>query len=347
MAPKTGERKPFLPDTFWVTFFELASMSTTNLILCLTMYYIVWPNEKYNEIFNEGFGPFHGWKCGDTYPNSGRWILLSGQASACCLYLLSLIFLCLDYYLEKHGKLQDYKVAYPAPRPKQTTINWRLYRKSIWLARINAIFSFLIYPLIFIPLMEWRGNCDNLFFFDRANASTTLSYDIFIFILKLLVTNFAADIIFYVTHRLNHEIGFLYRNVHKMHHEFVDTYGISATASHPFEHLFVNLSTVLGAPIVSGLPLIPYFIFTALASIQTTFAHCGYGNPFRKIQLASATPHDFHHHYQNCEFGNGANGVCDTIFKTRLKDIHPKRWDQMRKDYGLPLENYGETKKKA
>ena len=243
---ETRERKTLLPNTFWVTFLELCSMSVSNLILLLVMWYIVWPNDKYNEIFNNGIGPFHGWQCGDKYPNSGKWILMSGQFSASCLYVTSLVFLILDYYFERQGNLQDHKVLYPAPRPKQSSINWRLYRKSIQLARINAICAFIITPIIFIPLMEKRGICDNLLF---DSSSNSFSSDVFILILKLIVTNFASDVIFYVTHRCCHEIKFLYHNVHKIHHQFVDTYGISATASHPFEHIFVNLTTVLGSPI--------------------------------------------------------------------------------------------------
>ena len=112
--------------------------------------------------------------------------------------------------------------------------------------------------------------------------------------------------------------------MHKVHHQFINTYGISATACHPFEHLFVNLCTVLGAPIIAGLPLIPYFILTALASISTTIAHSGFVYPF-----INAPPHDFHHHFQNCEYGNGVNGRCDKWFKTRLQDIYPKRYYEM------------------
>lgn len=323
-----------LPNTFWVTLIELCSMSASNLMLFLIMWYIVWPNDDYNSVFNNGYGPFHGWQCGTNYPNSGKWIFVSGQISASCLYITSLIFLLFDYYFEKNGNLQDHKVLYPSPRPKQTSINWTLYRKSIQLARINGIFSLFTMPLFFIPLMELRGNCDNLLF--DASSSRSFSADLFVIILRLIVTNFASDIIFYITHRCCHEIKFLYQNVHKVHHQFAPTYGISATACHPFEHIFVNLMTVVGAPIISGLPLIPYSIFTAIACIQTTCAHAGFvpfGTPFRKIQIGSATPHDFHHHYQNCEFGNGANGICDRIFGTRLKDIYPKRYQQMMKGY--------------
>ena len=115
----------------------------------------------------------------------------------------------------------------------------------------------------------------------------------------------------------------------------MDTYGISATACHPLEHVLVNLSTVMGAPIVTGLPLIPYCVFMALACLSTTCAHSGFGNPFRTIQLGNATPHDYHHHYQNCEYGNGGNGVCDWWFATRFQDLYPKRYREMQREYGV------------
>mmetsp|Transcript_5130 Transcript_5130/g.8646 ORF Transcript_5130/g.8646 Transcript_5130/m.8646 type:complete len:350 (+) Transcript_5130:34-1083(+) len=335
------KRTTMLPDTFLVAFFELLILPVISLIIYLTMKYIVWPNEAYNEIFNHGFFVFHGFQCGDKYDNSGQYILTGALIAGCCLYIPSLVLLCLDSYMENKGILQQYKILYPAPRPHQDTISWTLYRESIYLAKINGIYGIILLPTVIIPMMEWRGNCDALLF--RDSFSSSFSYAIAVIVARLLVTNFASDIIFYFAHRGCHEIKFLYKHVHKIHHQFINTYGISATACHPFEHVFVNLLTVIGAPIVSGLPLLPFWGWAAIACLQTTAAHCGYGNPFRKIQVGNATPHDFHHHFQNCEFGNGANGFSDRIFRTRVQDVYPQRYQQMQRDYGV-LSDHAESK---
>ncbi len=44
-----------------------------------------------------------------------------------------------------------------------------------------------------------------------------------------------SDIVFYVTHRGCHEVSFLYKYFHKLHHEWVDTFGVVATSAHPVE----------------------------------------------------------------------------------------------------------------
>ena len=339
MGKSIDKRKNCLPDTFLVAFFELLSMSISNVIVFLIMYYVIWPNKEYNKIYNNGFGPFHGWRCGDKYENSGHWILISGQIAAIFLYSISLIFLVIDYYLDKHGLLNKYKVNYSINGKKDRSICWKSYRKAIFLAKINGAISFIVYPLILIPLMEWRGNCDNLRFIQGIDKNgLLLLYDIFVMIIRLIITALSSDIIFYFTHRCCHEIKFIYHNIHKTHHQFVETFAISATASHPIEHIFVNLSTVIGSAIVSGLPLIPYFVYVSIGAIQTVCSHSGYsfGNPFiKKTNLFNAVPHDFHHKFQNCDFGNGANQICDYLFKTRLQDIYPKRWRQLQENYGI------------
>ena len=327
--------KNLLPDTFWVTFIELSSMSISNLVVFLTMNYVIWPNESYNKIFNKGIGPFHGFQCGQNYPDSGHWILISGQIAATFLYLLSLVFLIMDNYLQQNGILNKYKVVYPSPS-NQRKISWKLYRESIYLAKINGAVAFLILPTVFVPLLEWRGNCDTLRF--KFSTDPTL-VNFLIMIMRMIITALASDVLFYIMHRLCHEVKLFYKYIHKIHHQFVETYAISATACHPLEHIFVNLATVLGAAVVSGLPLVPYFVYTSIASISTTFAHSGYGNPFRTIQVFNATPHDYHHRFQNCEYGNGANGFCDYLFGTRLQDVFPKRYKKLQKEYNIVSDN--------
>ena len=199
---------------------------------------------------------------------------------------------------------------------------------------------------LILPLMESRGSCDDLVFAGESSRppSSSLSYGIFLLILRFVLTIYTADIIFYFTHRTCHEVKWLYQRVHKIHHQFVDTYGISATACHPLEHVLVNLFQVMGAPVVTGLPLIPHCVFVAMGCVATTLVHCGYGSlsPSGNFLINQQNlPHDAHHHYQNCEYGNGGSGICDWLFGTRFEDLYPKRYRQMQEEYGV----FPETKK--
>ena len=55
------------------------------------------------------------------------------------------------------------------------------------------------------------------------------------------------DFLFYFMHRLLHT-PFMYKHVHKIHHEFYDTVSIVSYYSHPFEFtsaLVINIQTCL------------------------------------------------------------------------------------------------------
>ena len=57
----------------------------------------------------------------------------------------------------------------------------------------------------------------------------------------------------------------------------VDTFAVTATAAHPFEHFTSNLATVLGTPLVLGLPYGFSSLFVVIAVIHTCIQHSGYG----------------------------------------------------------------------
>ena len=207
--------KPF-PDTFRTALVEMIAVVLFPITAYLAMWYFVWQNEETNNIFVNGFGPIRGWKCGDKYPNAGHYIFGAMVVSGLCLYIPSLIFLVLDGYLEQRGTLQNYKILYPAPRPKQTSVSWTLYRKSIRMAVHNAaVIGLFTMQFLMMPLMELRGNCDDLLFVGESagSPSSSLSYDIFLLILRFVATNYVADIIFYFTHRMCHEVKWLYQRV--------------------------------------------------------------------------------------------------------------------------------------
>eukprot|EP00483_Globobulimina_turgida_P008616 UN08634 len=197
-----------LPDTFPVALMQLSALINFTVAILLLIWFVIWPNQKLNAykintIFNNGIGPFHGWQCGESNPNSGYYIFIGFQLSALCLYVISAAFCILDYCLEKNGTLKDYKVFYPPPRPLQNKISWKLYKKSIFLAASNDICSMFFIPTLYIPLMEWRGICDFDFYYEDI-------YDLFFVLLKLAIIPYLSDFIFYTTHRTAHEIGFLY-----------------------------------------------------------------------------------------------------------------------------------------
>jgi len=128
------------------------------------------------------------------------------------------------------------------------------------------------------------------------------------------VTAVTSDVVFYVTHRICHASGLLYRRVHKLHHTWVDSHGAAAIAAHPFEHWFVNLHVAHLPGIVAGLPFHWHTAWLVVASLTTVYTHCGF-----RLPLVAA--HDRHHHFPDCEFG--ADVLCDRLCRTTFAARYP------------------------
>ena len=136
----------------------------------------------------------------------------------------------------------------------------------------------------------------------------TVKYDTGVFsipgsteiVLQIVFFMVVEDTAFYWIHRLMHT-PWLYKRIHKKHHEFTTTIGIAAEYSHPLEHILCNLfPSGLGAAILgSKCHMITWYIWLIVRILETTDGHCGYEfswSPFRLLPFSgSANYHNFHH----------------------------------------------------
>lgn len=132
-------------------------------------------------------------------------------------------------------------------------------------------------------------------------------------ILSLLVQFFVAflftDFLFYWTHRLLHTVPFLYRTIHKQHHQFYVSIGLAAEYAHP-ELICGNIMPVFFAGVVFQYHIFALASWVLIAMAGTTFHHSGFKPPV----APSDDFHDFHHSHVVCNFGSSPfwDWVCGT-----------------------------------
>lgn len=131
---------------------------------------------------------------------------------------------------------------------------------------------------------------------------------------------FMEDLSFYFAHRSLH-VPFLYKKIHKIHHEFNNTVSIASSHAHPIEYLFGNsIPMSLGYLILGNkCHFATYMIWIVLRIFETIDGHCGYEfswSPYRLLPLSGSSEyHNFHHSHNIGTFCSFFTYL-DTLFGT-------------------------------
>lgn len=125
------------------------------------------------------------------------------------------------------------------------------------------------------------------------------------FLVNLFFTLSLSEIMFYTIHKTFHS-KFLYK-YHKIHHEYVETNGISALYTDPIDYVFGNVLPFTFCIVFLNPPL--YYIYTMIflfLSNSIVLAHSNYTftDDFHKV----------HHKYSNVNYG--ILTIMDRIFGT-------------------------------
>ena len=101
-----------------------------------------------------------------------------------------------------------------------------------------------------------------------------------------------SEVGFYCTHRLLHEVPWLYQHVHKYHHEFRVPIALAAEAMHPAEMLLCTAFGMTFWPFLLGTHAQVLIIGTVIGTVSSMSDHSGFwlwGNGIQPMF------HDWHH----------------------------------------------------
>jgi len=141
-----------------------------------------------------------------------------------------------------------------------------------------------------------------------------------IFGLQLVFFQFMEDLTFYWSHRLMHSVPWLYKNVHKQHHEFTAPIGLASTYANIFDFLFGNLVQTVAGPLILQPHALTFWSWLTLRLWYTVDVHCGYKFPwgleaFIGKLYAGPRHHDKHHSKFRLNYSSTLTYL-DTIFGT-------------------------------
>jgi len=140
--------------------------------------------------------------------------------------------------------------------------------------------------------------------------------------LSLLGSVWANEVIFFYGHWLFHANKFLYRHVHKVHHEFKSPNALAAIYCHPIELVVSDFGPLAAGILLFNTNLYFAAIFTGFGVLGTQTHHCGFRWPWIPRHGNQPNFHDYHHERFVCNYGN--LGWLDNLHGTNAGDrSHP------------------------
>lgn len=134
------------------------------------------------------------------------------------------------------------------------------------------------------------------------------------------------DLLYYFVHRAMHQ-GWLWKNVHAVHHRIHTPWAITGHYMHPIEYV-TTASLMLVGPLLVGAHLIPLWIWVVIRQWEAAEGHAGYDFPLSPTHLFpgshGALHHDFHHAKVKGNYA-GFFAHIDRLFGTYAKGYEEAR----------------------
>jgi len=217
------------------------------------------------------------------------WLQIISNFAEYQLFLLAYVSLVIIYFggsailwlIAKTGVLDGLKIQKKKPHPNQAS-----YYKCFKNLAFSYLFLILPSGMLGFPFIKLLG------------METTLPLPGILQIsFHLIVMLYGEDLLHYFMHRILHK-PFLYKLIHKTHHEFPSPFGMAAAYASPLEVTILGIATFAPAILIRPHVFTFYFWFV-FRQVDAIVEHCGYDIPFFPVNLIpfhGGVPfHDYHH----------------------------------------------------
>jgi len=150
------------------------------------------------------------------------------------------------------------------------------------------------------------------------------------FVIQFLIMEVAHDFLLYWGHRIQHDIPFLWKHFHSLHHDVETVSAISTGQIHTVDAFLQGEIPILGAAIFAQAHPVSFFVSTIAQVSQNVLNHSGLDSPILDFLAMRWLPgrappkfHDYHHQFVNYS-GNAKNfgenfRIWDIAFGTASK----------------------------
>ena len=166
----------------------------------------------------------------------------------------------------------------------------------------GIIKSFISFFGIILPISIIGITIGNYLHIYPYNMSRELP-NIYICLFHIISIFIMSDILFYIFHRIMH-IPILYKNIHKIHHNYKQTFALVNHYLHPVETIIFFFPAIIPSIILQSHIMIMWFC-AIIMNWNGIIIHSGYNFSIKikNIQFPAILEHDKHHMYFNYNYG--------------------------------------------